>query len=273
MLDYVNISTQLIHINMVKSAYKNSKGSLMQKIIFLLNLLFISVLNAETVTANYKVEFGILGEIGIANALLTKDQNSYVIDVELKATGLAKTLSGNRKEQHISKGHIENGMMVSDLYQVIKSHGSTTTNKIYIIDHERKTVTKEYKRWKRGKLTKNKKITMDYYSKDDLLTLYFNLDKKILDKKDPKAYTFKAIGAEKQKGSVDVVIPKEKNLKEYKDAVGERNDDWYARAIIHQNIFSSDKGELLLRIGKDGITQKAVLKDLIFFGDIRAIRL
>ena len=246
----------------------------MKKILLLLNLLFLFSLSAETITANYKVEFGIIGQIGVANALLTKDENSYVIDVELKATGLAKTLSGNRKEQHISKGHIKNGVLISDLYQVIKSHGSKTTNKIYRINHETKTVTKEYKHWKNGKLIKNETTTMDYYSKDDLLTLYFNLDKKIIDKREAKSYTFKAVGAEKQKGSVDVVIPTKNSLNEYIEVVGENKDGgWYARAIIHQNIFSSDRGELLLRIGKDGITQKAVLKDLIFFGDIRAIRL
>jgi len=246
---------------------------IMKKVSMVLIFLFTSLLNAEVIQADYKVEFGIFGEIGIANALLTKKENSYVIDVELKATGLAKKLSGNRKEQHISKGHIENGMMVSDLYQVIKSHGSKTVNKVYRINHKTKTVTKEYKRWKNGKVTKESNTTMDYYSKDDLLTLYFNLDKKILDKKEAKSYTFTAVGAEKQGGRVDVIIPNKNDLKEYKDSLGKNKNSWYARAIINQDIFSSDKGELLLRIGNDGITQKAVLKDLIFFGDIRAIRL
>ena len=245
----------------------------MKKVSIVLIFLFTSLLSAEVIKADYKVEFGIFGKIGIANALLTKDENTYVIDVELKATGLSKALSGNRKERHISKGHMENGMMVTDLYQVIKSHSSKQTNKIYRIDHKNKTVTKEYKRWKNGKLTKDSNTTMDYYSKDDLLTLYFNLDKKILDKKEPKPYIFKAVGAEKQQGRVDVVIPNTNELAEYKDAVGEDEESWYARAIIYQDIFSSDKGELLLRIGSDGITEKAVLKDLIFFGDIRAIRL
>ncbi|SFV61220.1 hypothetical protein MNB_SV-13-1158 [hydrothermal vent metagenome] len=245
----------------------------MKKVSMVLIFLFTSFLSAEVIEANYKVEFGIFGKIGIANALLTKTKNLYVIDVELKATGLAKTLSGNRKEQHISKGHIENGMMVSDLYQVIKSHGSKTVNKVYRINHKTKTVTKEYKYWKNGKLKEDSNSTMDYYSKDDLLTLYFNLDKKILDKKEAKSYTFKAIGAEKQHGIVDVIIPSKNELKEYEESLGENKNSWYARAIINQNIFSSDKGELLLRIGNDGITQKAVLKDLIFFGDIRAIRL
>lgn len=243
----------------------------MKKILILLIFLYTSLLNAEVIKADYKVEFGIIGEIGIANAILTKYENSYVIDVALKATGVARVLSGNRKEHHISKGHIENGLMVSDLYQVIKSHGSKRENKIYRFDHKRKIVTKEYKRWKNGKLVKEINNTIDYYSKDDLLTLYFNLDKKILDKREPKSYVFKAVGAEKQKGKVDVTIPKKDESSEYKEYVGKnRYGSWYARAVINQDIFSSDKGELMLRIGRDGITQKAVLKDLIFFGDIRA---
>ncbi len=39
-------------------------------------------------------------------------------------------------------------------------------------------------------------------------------------------------------------------------------------AIIYQKIFESNKGELMLAVGKDGIAQKAVLKDLIMFGDL-----
>jgi len=245
----------------------------MKKIILLTILFLNTLVNAETVTADFKVEFGIFGEIGIAKAILEKDLNSYRIDVKLEATGLSKTLSGNRKEHHISKGHIENGMMVSDLYQVIKSHGSKITNKIYRINHNNKTVTKEYKQWRDGKLHRDKNTTIDYYSRDDLLSLYFNLDNKIKNKNKARKYAFMAVGAEKQKGRVDVVIPTKDSENEYIEALGEAKNHWYARAIIHQNIFSSDKGELLLRIGEDGITEKAVLKDLIFFGDIRAIRL
>jgi len=247
----------------------------MKQILILLStfVLLITTAEAETIKASYKVEFGIFGEIGIANAILTRDENSYEIDVELTATGLAKRLSGNRKEHHISKGHIENGIMVSDLYQVIKSHGSKTTNKVYTIDHTTKTVIKSYKHWNNGKVTDDSNSTMDYYSKDDLLTLYFNLGNLIDNKKESKAYTFKAVGAEKQNGLIDVIIPKDNETSEFKEVLGDKGKGWYARAIIHQNIFSSDKGELLLRISEDGITQKAVLKDLILFGDIRAVKL
>ena len=237
-------------------------------------VLFGTSIQAETIEANYKVEFGIFGEIGVAHAILNRDDTSYTIDVELEATGLAKKLSKNRKEHHISKGHIENGVMVSDLYQVIKSHGNKTTNKIYYIDHKNKSVLKSYKHWVNGKLTDDSNSTLGYYSKNDLLTLYFNLDRMINNKQKSASYTFTAVGAEKQNGSVDVIIPRANELDEFKESVGVKDKNgWYARAIINQNIFSSDKGELLLRIGEDGITQKAVLKDLIMFGDVRAVKI
>ena len=245
----------------------------MKKIWIFITIIMLSTLNAETIKADYKVEFGIIGKIGIANAVLTKDKNSYEIDVQLKATGLAKVLSGGRTEHHISKGHIENGLMVSDLYQVIKSHGSKTSNKVYQFDHKNKTVTKKYKSWDNGKVKDESTETLKFYSKDDLLTLYFNLNQKIDRSIEDKSYTFLAVGAEKQEGKAEIYVPKKSDYSEYKEMLGENESSWYARAIIHQKIFSSDKGELMLRIGDDGITQKAVLKDLIFFGDIRAERM
>ena len=245
----------------------------MKKIWIFITIMMLSTLNAETIKADYKVEFGIIGEIGVANAVLTRDENAYEIDVQLKATGLAKTLSGGRTEHHVSKGHIENGLMVSDMYQVIKSHGSKTSNKIYRFDHQKKIVTKSYKSWKNGKVKKESTETLKFYSKDDLLTLYFNLNKKIDRTKEDKHYTFLAIGAEKQEGKAEIYIPKKSDYGEYKEMLGESDNSWYAQAIIHQKIFSSDKGELMLRIGDDGITQKAVLKDLILFGDVRATKM
>ncbi len=246
----------------------------MKKILISLSFLLIgSLVQAETIKADFKVEFGIIGEIGIANAVLTKDNDYYEISVKLKATGIANTLSGGREEHHISKGHIENGMMISDYYRVTKSYGSTMATKLYSINHKDKTVKKEYKRWEDGEVTAEEEDTLDFYSSDDLLTLYFNLDEKVTDKKLTKHYIFKAVGAEKQKGKVEVVIPKKSELEDYREILGESDDSWYAKAIVYQNIFSSDKGELLLRVGDDGITQKAVLKDLIFFGDIRAERI
>jgi len=243
---------------------------------FLISFLVMNftILSAETIKADFKVEFGFIGEIGIANAVLTKDaNNTYEISVKLKATGLAETLSGGRSEHHISKGRIENEVLIADYYQVSKTHGSKMTTKLYSINHEDKQVVKQYKRWKNGRKTVDKNETLAYYAQDDLLSLYFNLHQKIADKTTAKEYVFKTVGAEKRKGKVTVMIPETKSLEMYEEALGENNNSWYAGAIIYQEIFSSEQGELLLKIGDDGITQKAVLKDLILFGDIRAKRI
>ena len=247
----------------------------MRKILTLMvSLFFIStIIEAGTMEVNYKVEFGIFGEIGVAHAKLTKDKESYVIDIDLKSTGIAKALSGGQRERHISKGHIEDGVMVSDLYQIIKHYGSKITDRVYKIDHDKKEVIRTTQKWKKGKMYKDKtKVMKDSYAKDDLLTLYFNLSSYVKDRTTSKDYRFEAVGAEKQDGFVDIHIPNSSELPEFKEMLGE-DADWYARAVIHQDIFSSDKGELLLSVGEDGITQKAVLKDLIFFGDIRAFKI
>jgi len=246
----------------------------MKKLLLILisSLFIFGILDAETIEVDYKVEFGIVGEIGIAHAKLTRDDKSYVIDIRLQSTGIAKTLSGNRRERHISKGHIENGIMVSDLYQIIKSSGSKMSDRVYTIDHNKKKVTRVDEKYKNGKIYKKRTKVMDYYSKDDLLTLYFNLNSYIKDKNISKDYSFYAVGAEIQKGVVDIHIPNSSELPEFKEMLGS-DGGWYARAIVNQKIFSSSKGELLLNIGDDGITKKAVLKDLIFFGDIRAFRI
>ncbi len=243
----------------------------MKKILILLILSLIFI-DAETIKVDYKVEFGIVGEIGIAHAKLIRDDNSYEIDIKLKSTGITKVLSRDRQEEHISKGHIENGVMVSDLYQIIKTSGSKSSNRVYTIDHKTKKVVRSDKKWKNGKLYKERIKVMKTYSKDDLLTLYFNLDNYIKDKTISRDYRFSAVGAEIQKGYVDIHIPKKSEMSEYKELLGD-NGAWYARAIVNQKIFSSSKGELFLSVGENGITKKAVLKDLIFFGDIRAFQI
>jgi hypothetical protein len=145
-------------------------------------------------------------------------------------------------------------------------------NKIYHIDHKNKKVAKSYVRTKNSKITKNEKTVLDFYSKNDLLTLYFNLPFMIKDKTKAGIYKFPTVGAERQSGEVKIYIPKKSELDEYKDTLGD-GDYWYITSIIFQKIFTSNKGELMLAIGKDGVAKKAVLKDLIVSGDLTAERI
>lgn len=246
----------------------------MKKSLFILGLVFtcMSQMQAEVLDVSYKVSFGVLGQMGIADAHLETKEDSYTINIGIKTTGMAKMLSKNRKEKHISKGHIRNGMFVPDSYRVIKTYGKKHIEKIYRIDHKKKRVTKDNTKQNKGKRREKKQTVLDFYSKNDLLTLYFNLPKMIKDKTRAGTYELNAVGAERQGGIVEVILPKASERKRYEKTLG-RGEYWYMTAIIYQKIFASNKGELMLAVDKNGITQKAVLKDLVLFGDLVAERI
>ncbi len=236
-----------------------------------LYILLALMLWSKNIQASYNVSYGIFGTVGTAKAYLHQSHKHYSIDIYLEATGIAKFLSQGRKEHHISKGHIVNGVMISDMYQVIQSYGDVMMTKTYSIDHKNKRVQKRYRKYLHTKLQEDTIRYLDFYAEDDLLTLYFNLKRLIPDTQKPHIYHFMAVGAERQKGKVTLTIPPAKALPHYQKILGD-GASWYALAMIHQKIFSSKDGELMLAIGDDGITNKAVLKDVIFFGDIRAVR-
>ena len=221
----------------------------------------------QSLDAEYKVSFGIFGKVGLAKAHLQIDDDRYTIRIEGYATGMAKRMSKGRKETHRSSGHIVEGRLVSDSYEVSKEYGKKKTIKVYSIDHNKKIVKKSKKKYKDGVLVFDKKSVLDFYAQDDLLTLYFNISKLVDKKREKSHYLFSAIGAERQKGSVEILVPSKEERKVYESSLG-RGDYWYLTAIIYQKIFASNQGELYLAIDKDGITQKAMLKDVLLFGDV-----
>jgi hypothetical protein len=236
-------------------------------------ILFSPSLNAKNIEADYSVEFGIVGEVGKVHATLRSDQRYYMLDANVSAVGIARAVTNDLKERHISKGHISKGFLVTDMYQMIKSFGIYTTTTIYRVDHKKKKLTRQYKMWKYDKQIKNKTVTLDYYSKDDMMTLFLNLPKHITDKYIHKEYQFKAVGADRKNGRVDVTVPSQTALKQIKKFVGEgEKGDWHSTVVMHRKLYQSKQGELDVRIGEEGFLEKAVLKDLIFFGDVRIIK-
>ena len=242
--------------------------------ISLLFLFFFVLLNARNIDVEYRVEFGIFGEVAKVHATLRSDRKYYTINATVVAVGgIARSVTNNLKERHISKGHVERGLLVTDMYQMIKSYGEYTNTTIYSVNHRKKSVTRHYKEWKKGFKIKDKKVTLGYYSKDDMLTLFLNLPKHIKEKYKSRHYTFKAVGADRRNGRVDMTVPSQKALKQMGDLVGKvKEGDWYSTVVMHRKLYHSKKGELEVKINKEGIVDKAVLKDLIFFGDVRIIR-
>jgi hypothetical protein len=242
----------------------------MRRIITLLLLTLLLPAAGKTLRAHYDVSFGILGKMGESDAILKKQNGRYTIDISMKATGMAKSLSKNRKEHHHSEGIVRNGKLIFKRYDVIRSYGNKKIIKTYIADSKKKRIRKIYEKYKNGKRYVHEETVLPFFTRDDLLTLYFNLDTYI-DKQKPGTYRFKTAGAERQNGTVVVIVPDAKHRKAYIDDLG-AGAAWYATAIINQKIFTSKEGRLELAVGEDGITQKALLKDVALFGDVVAVR-
>lgn len=245
---------------------------MLRKFLYLGVLLWASFLDAKVLDVTYKVKFGLLGELGVSHAHLETNGNRYMISIDAKATGLAKTLSKNRVEKHTSEGFIKNGRYYSKRYHIVVESKGKKSEKEYVVDYQKKRVIKYKKKYKNGKLVSDTKKTLKYFSSDDLLTLYFNFPKLIQKNAKPGTYHFKAIGAEREQGNIKLYIPKDKEMKKYFDHLGD-GAHLYFTVVIYQKIFNSNRGELMIASGKDGITQKAVLKDLILFGDLVAERI
>jgi len=249
-------------------------GNVLRTIFTIFLLLFSSsTVQAKTIEADYSVEFGIVGQVGKVHASLTSDGRYYMIDANVSAMGIAKVVTDDLKERHISKGYVVKGILVTHMYQMIKSYGEYTSTTIYKTDHEKKRVTRRDKLWKYGKLVSDRKITLDYYGKDDLLTLFLNLPQHIQEKQTPKDYIFNVVGEDRMSGRVDVSIPSLVSLRKIQSFVDKgKAGDWFATVIMHRQLYQSSQGELDVRIGQEGLVEKAVLKDLFFFGDVRIIK-
>jgi len=68
-------------------------------------------------------------------------------------------------------------------------------------------------------------------------------------------------------------LPNKKQAKIIKKLLGKKKKgEWYAKLIMQRQLYDSKRGELELKMGGDGMLEMAVLKDLVFFGDIRILR-
>ncbi|WP_187647966.1 DUF3108 domain-containing protein [Nitrosophilus labii] len=231
-----------------------------------LGFFLIFTLYSQTIEAKYRVTYGILGKVGYSVATFTKNKDRYVIKVKAKATGLAKILSRGREEEYISEGVVQKGILIPKVYKKVRKNASKKSIKVYRFDHEKKRIFVHTKRYKSGKLESKHDEILQYYAKDDILSLYFNLKKYFINGK--KHLVFFAVGGNRKDGKVDVYLPEGKELKKLKSLFGNEKG-LYMDVVIHQKIFASKEGRLhIVMDEKSGVAKKALLKDVIFFGDI-----
>ena len=247
---------------------RETKGDASMRRIVWIGLLLAAVLQAETKVAEYVVEYGIFGKMGEARASLVEKEGRYRIEMKVWATGLAKVLSGGRVEIYTSEGIVApDGRLVPETYAKDIRRSGKRRLKTYRFDHEHKVVRWHETKWRDGNVTGEKSETLPYYADNDIFTLYFNLPHFLKNCDEPFDRTFHAVGAEKKTGRVRIETLTGKARKEAESLLGKA--PCYLRVTIYQKIFGSKGGKLYLAMREDHVVKKAVLKDVVMFGDVR----
>ena len=262
---------------------------------FAILILCASALFSETISAKYEISFGVFGAVGSANTRLVRQGDRYEIVMDAVAQGVAGSLSGQRRESFRSKGRVVAGLLMPDLYvhEVSRKKGKTTKNecKTYAFDYACKTIKFQKFKGTGGELQLVSDEILPYFATNDLLSLFFNFSK--IPHSGDKFFV-RAAGAKSADGRIDIQIPRgsaaaniasELGVAPPSDAgtnsgapasakPGGNGADKQAAAIyvvfINQPIFSSSRGELHLSLNERGYADRAVLKDVLLFGDIRA---
>ncbi|SFP05771.1 DUF3108 domain-containing protein [Hydrogenimonas thermophila] len=231
-------------------------------------IILVSILQAETIDAKYKIEYGIFGKMGESEARLVKKDGHYKIKMIAYATGLAKVLSGGRVEVYESEGTImPDGTLRPDVFRKDISRKGKKRIKIYTFNRKDKKIEYKEERFRDGKLESESSGILPYFAENDIISLYFNVKTILKNCQKPFDKMLKAVGAQKNSGNVRVSTVVGDDIKKVKDLLGEAS--CYLKVTVYQKLFGSKGGELYLGLRPDFVVKKAVLKDVIMFGDIR----
>lgn len=259
----------------------------MKKYILMLSLLLLP-LHAQSITAGYDVSFGFVGEIGKAEITYIYDEDDYTVYVHAWTTGMASVLSKNREEEYVSQGRIVKGVLRPDVFVKYRKNDSAEKSSVYLFDYEAQGVMllqsrEEFVNSTRFDVGTMKSVSVqnkefshseepfEFFAKNDLLSLFFNVQKILPTLKEGDAKQFSAIGSKSPEGIIDIAVPQGK-LKEELLALMADEEAKLITIIINQDIFQSEKGELHVNFDRDYLAKDVLLKDVIMFGDIRGKR-
>ncbi|MDP3300387.1 MAG: DUF3108 domain-containing protein [Sulfuricurvum sp.] len=231
-------------------------------------LLLAQIVSGKVLSARYEVSFGILQTMGIAETTFEENEDhTYRIYVSAKTRGVAKILSNNRIEIYESRGIVKDGRLIPSIFIKIRQTNSSKNVKTYTFDHEKKEVWFQVAEGKKVP-SRPKKEKNDYYAHDDFLSLFFNLKYYT---KQQEYYTFYAIGGNKKDGRIDAMYPKNEELSKTKKSL-EMDEGSFLKVVLNDRIFASRNGELLINLDAQWLCEKAVLEDVLLFGDIVGTR-
>ncbi len=225
-------------------------------------LLAISVhLNAIDLKHKYSVGVTFLGTIANAVVYLDKNETTYSIKVEVKSSGFTSFLTKNRVEIYKSNGIVRDNILIPLVYTKLKTTNKYSRLKKYTFDHKNNQVIFEKRETKSGSNeVQTSKSKYDFYAKNDILSLYFNLLNIVKeDKRDH--FVFHAIGANSQNGKLDVYKLKDKALKNAKWTLG-INSGYFLKLKINSKKTPEKDIDIFVNYDQDGICNKFIIDSM-----------
>lgn len=234
----------------------------MKNIIILL-VLFTTILCARQIEGVYKVKFGLFGKVATAIAKLENNDTHYKASLNIVSTGIAKYLSKGRIESYSSEGKIE-----ENIYKPVKFYKSVQTKKKHYIREYSFNYEDNKLLYIRVDKKNNSKSSeeLDYFTNNDLITIFLNMNSLV--NFDKKENYIEIAYKKKEQRKIKLEIPQNEDKKKIQKLLKTKYNK-VVIAIINQKIFSSSKGELLLALDDNNVVHKAILKDVVLFGDIK----
>lgn len=227
-----------------------------------ISFFWISLLYMVYADSHYVVRGSLIGGIADIRVHHRERLTAYTTKLEISAVGLAKALSGNQREMHISKGRVKNGEYYAREYVVTKWYKDIKYLKRYLFDYPHKKILKFSTKWKKGKKTYSKKETLRYFAHNDMLTLYHNI---LHFKKKHKRgrYAITLAGAENHGGKVTFGLANGRDV----EGVDTLTLD------IKNSAFAKEKGRLLLEVDRDSSVITGELRGVKLLGTVTLKRL
>lgn len=239
-------------------------------ILFLLTALS---LHAAVFEVQYSVSYWFLGRIGTTNLRLETHDGHYRIDATATLEGVAALLARHHHERHSSEGRVGNdGTLIPVRYDVNKTlDGFSELKRYYFEGRQRRVLLQEHIKAEASSrhfdlhamqfVSKvhteehSRMRLLAFYCRNDLLTLYFNARKPLKKLAANQSLSLKAVGA--RHGDVRIARLPETN---------------HFAVKLDQDIFKSKNGTLYVEADDAMYVKRAVLKDVLLFGDLEVER-
>jgi hypothetical protein len=173
-----------------------------KKAVILVFWLAAGMLFPEAETLHYRITSPLMGTLGTITIDKKVGKKSYRIDAGVRTQGIASMLTGKRREHYRSEGSMEGGLLKSHHLRLERRSSKKRQIDDYRFDPTHRKVLKSRVRWKKEHLDQNNSKTLPYFTREDILTLYFNNIGKILRSPEKRHWEILAVGAEKIKGKI-----------------------------------------------------------------------